>query len=273
MRKTKKIHLLGPCQHEGPIWWKMLSFSWKTYIFEAMSWTKFDHNEQEWLSKLTSDPVRRMLAQWPSEMSWTRALPPPPPLPSFPLPSLPPLSSLPEPLKPYNSLGKKRNWCWWCQFLTQLEGPIPLVGSYLGGTPCRNEFGTWFAFLFIVFRSPWEVVEHRHGDDPSFEFCWLFAHFWQELLDSVAKLQCGESWEIFHSNSTGSPSIVSKVLCCGELLNHVNLSSQTIFDCGFSFIFPRHNTESENTWTSVCERLMTSSSPFKDKCFHEESSQ
>ena len=42
---------------------------------------------------------------------------------SFPLPSPPPLPSLPEIL----------------QFLTQLVGPIPQVGSYLGGTPCEYE--------------------------------------------------------------------------------------------------------------------------------------
>ena len=53
--------------------------------------------------------------------------------------------------------------------------------------------------------------------------------------------------KIFHSNSSDLPSIVSKALSSGELLNHVNLSSHAIFDCGFSFIFPRHNTESENT--------------------------
>ena len=52
---------------------------------------------------------------------------------------------------------------------------------------------------------------------------------------------------IFHSKSIGSPSNVSKALYCDELLNHVNLSSQTIFDCVFWCIFPRHNTESENT--------------------------
>ena len=45
--------------------------------------------------------------------------------------------------------------------------------------------------------------------------------------------------KIFHSNSIGSPSIVSKVLYCGESLNHVNLSSQSVFDCGFSFIFSK----------------------------------
>ena len=39
--------------------------------------------------------------------------------------------------------------------------------------------------------------------------------------------------KIFHSNSIGSPSIVSKVLYCGESLNQLNLSSQTVFDVGF----------------------------------------
>ena len=36
--------------------------------------------------------------------------------------------------------------------------------------------------------------------------------------------------KIFHSNSIGSPSILSKALYSGELLNHVNLSSHAIFD-------------------------------------------
>ena len=39
--------------------------------------------------------------------------------------------------------------------------------------------------------------------------------------------------KIFHSNSICSPSIVSKVLYCGELLNQLNFSSQTVFDIGF----------------------------------------
>ena len=53
--------------------------------------------------------------------------------------------------------------------------------------------------------------------------------------------------KIFHSNSIGSPSILSKVLYSGELLNHANLSSHAVFARGFSCILPRHNTESENT--------------------------
>ena len=53
--------------------------------------------------------------------------------------------------------------------------------------------------------------------------------------------------KIFHTNSIGSPSIVSKVLYSDELLNQLNFSAQTVFDCGFSFIFPKQNTEDENT--------------------------
>ena len=53
--------------------------------------------------------------------------------------------------------------------------------------------------------------------------------------------------KIFHSNSIGSPSIVSKVLYCGESLKQVNFSTQTVFYVVFWFTFPRHNTESENT--------------------------
>ena len=79
--------------------------------------------------------------------------------------------------------------------------------------------------------------------------------------------------KLFHSNSIGSPSMVSKVLYCGVSLNQSNCSSQALFDVGFWLTFPRHNTESENTWTFWCERLVTSSSLTKDYCFHGESSQ
>ena len=57
----------------------------------------------------------------------------------------------------------------------------------------------------------------------------LFMNSWT----FVDELQCGESWETFHSNSIGSPSIVFKVLYCGESLNQLNCSSQTVFDAGF----------------------------------------
>ena len=45
---------------------------------------------------------------------------------------------------------------------------------------------------------------------------------------------------------------------------------QTVFRVGFWFIFPRHNTESENTWTFARKRLMTSSSLTRDNCFNGE---
>ena len=54
---------------------------------------------------------------------------------------------------------------------------------------------------------PYDVIEHRHEDNSYLELFW-FAHFVHELLD-FGDVQRGESWEIFHSNSIGSPSIVS----------------------------------------------------------------
>ena len=51
-----------------------------------------------------------------------------------------------------------------------------------------------------------------------------------------------------HSNSIGSPSILSKVPHCGASLNQLNCSSQTVFDIGFWFIFPRHNLCARNWW-------------------------
>ena len=53
--------------------------------------------------------------------------------------------------------------------------------------------------------------------------------------------------KMFHSNSIGSQSILSKTLYSGKLSNHFNLSSHGMFDFGFSFTFPRHSTESEGT--------------------------
>ena len=102
-----------------------------------------------------------------------------------------------------------------------------------------------FAFPFIVFRSPWDVVEHRHEDDPSIVLAL------RSFLTGTPGLCCRAAmwwilWKYATQNSIGSPSFVSKNLYCDELLNHVNLSSQTVFACGFSFIVPTHNTESEN---------------------------
>ena len=91
------------------------------------------------------------------------------------------------------------------------------------------------------------------------------------LLQSCNVVNPGKT---FHSNYFGSPSSVSKALYCGELLKHVNLSSQTVFDGGFSFIFPKHNTEVEKKrkpsrardWWHLHHQP-------QDKYFNEESSQ
>ena len=95
-----------------------------------------------------------------------------------------------------------------------------------------DKCGISSTFLFIIFNSPYDVIEHRHEDNSSLELFWV-AHFVYELLDFLDELQCSESWEIFHSNSIGFPSIVSKVLYCDESLNQPKCCSQTVFDVGF----------------------------------------
>ena len=64
--------------------WTMLFSSWKTYIFEATSWTKFDHEEQKWLSQAdlragASDArpltIRNVKNTWPSLSSSSLLLP------------------------------------------------------------------------------------------------------------------------------------------------------------------------------------------------------
>ena len=57
----------------------------------------------------------------------------------------------------------------------------------------------------------------------------IFMNFWT----SSTSCNVVNPGKIFHSNSTGSPSIVSKVLYYGESLNQPNCSSQTVFDAGF----------------------------------------
>ena len=75
---------------------------------------------------------------------------------------------------------------------------------------------------------------------------------------------------IFHSNSIGSTSILSKFLLFWRRFQ----PSQSLFPCivrleWFSRIFPRHNTESEETCTLVRWRLITLSSPINDRYSHE----
>ena len=83
-------------------------------------------------------------------------------------------------------------------------------------------------------------------------------------------------WWILGKYSTRIPSVLRQLypkFCIVMNSWTESIFSQTVFDVGFWFTFPRHNTESENTWTFECARLMTSSSLTKDKCFHGELSQ
>ena len=54
--------------------------------------------------------------------------------------------------------------------------------------------------------------------------------------------------KIFHSNSIGSPSTMSKVLYCGESLKQLFFSSQAVFHVGFWFTVPRQKPEHAIDW-------------------------
>ena len=56
----------------------------------------------------------------------------------------------------------------------------------------------------------------------------LFINSWTLATCNVVNPE-----KIFHANSIGSPSIVSKVLYCDESLNQLNCCSHTVFDVGF----------------------------------------
>ena len=86
--------------------------------------------------------------------------------------------------------------------------------------------------LFIVCISPYDVIEHRHEDNSSLELFW-FAHFVHDFWTSLTSSNVENPGKIFHSNSIGSPSIVSSVMCCNESLNHSNCRPQTVFGFGF----------------------------------------
>ena len=74
-----------------------------------------------------------------------------------------------------------------------------------------------------------------------------------KLLTSSLSCNVLNPGKIFHSNSIGSPSILSKFLYFEEDFNHLNLCSHASFDSVFSKIFPKHNTESEKRRPSCVE--------------------
>ena len=53
-----------------------------------------------------------------------------------------------------------------------------------------------------------------------------------KLLTPSQSSNVSNPGKIFHSNSIGSPSILSKFLYAGEVLYHSNLSSHALFDWG-----------------------------------------
>ena len=75
----------------------------------------------------------------------------------------------------------------------------------------RNEFGICQTFLFVVFRSTRNVVEHRHRILPV-KFSGVSSNLNSKLLTSSLSCNVLNPRKIFHSNSIGSPSILSKFL-------------------------------------------------------------
>ena len=111
---------------------------------------------------------------------------------------------------------------------------------------------------FLLSLEPHELSLNIDMKNPSCEILWCFT-----------ELQRGES-RVFHSNSMGSTSVLSKVLD-SDVLWTIPIFVPMHRSIGvFSCILPRHNTESGNTLTFVRWRLTTLSSPINDKHVHEE---
>ena len=122
----------------------------------------------------------------------------------------------------------------------------------------------------IIFISPWDVVKHSMKMIHSVNYSDSLLNdrnSWT-LLQSCNVVK---HWKIFHTNSILSFRRLSCIVM--NLWTIPIVAPRQVFDCGFPLIFPRNNTEFENTWTFAYEKRMTSSSSIKDKCFHEKSSQ
>ena len=99
-------------------------------------------------------------------------------------------------------------------------------------------------FLLKIFshklERSWRLIRSR-----------VHSHFWQELLDFVDELQCVNPGKIFHSNSIGLPSIVSKArYCANSWTMSICLPRQHLIE-EFWLIFPMLNTESENMYVNL----------------------
>ena len=106
------------------------------------------------------------------------------------------------------------------------------------------------------------VVVQRHEDDPFLELFWFSSQSFHKFLVFMENLHRCESWEDhpleFHRLSVGR---FHPILCIASSpwTNQIWVS-HSLFDTGNWRTFPRHNTESENTWTFAVERLITSPS-------------
>ena len=101
----------------------------------------------------------------------------------------------------------------------------------------RNELSTWLAFFFSLSLDPMRC---------HWTSTWRWSVLW--IFSGVTLNLDSNSWtlvqssnvnpgKILHSNSIGSPSILSKALYSGELLNHVNPSSHECWTLGSSSSF------------------------------------
>ena len=91
-------------------------------------------------------------------------------------------------------------------------------------------------FPFVSMSASWFLSKQRASP------LWKIIRAWNCSGSPILLMNFWTSWtsckvvdpvKIFHSNSIGSLSIVSKILHCDESLNHPNCRSQTAFDVGF----------------------------------------
>ena len=162
MRKTKKFHLLGPCQHEGPIWWKMLSLSWKNVHF----WSNVMNKIRPWVAQVTfqadlwSDvavarplTIRNVKNTWPAVSSSLSLLPSPFSPTSF-------LSSWPP--KTLQFPGKKTKLMLMMSTFDTTRGSYSLGGVLLRRNTLYNSFGQ------IETKKRFNPLSHIQF----FESCW-----------------------------------------------------------------------------------------------------
>ena len=110
-------------------------------------------------------------------------------------------------------------------------------------------------FVLIVFDLIVYVVEHRHGQNPSFDIARFRGT--QECSNVSHDLGHCVAWKIYQRNCTGLP--VRSYLSMYVVGSHTSESLVVHAWIAMAVVFPIDNTESENTCTSVLNRF-----PFGD---------